>query len=560
MLLELRIRNYAVIDSLSIRLEPGLNVLTGETGAGKSILVDALSLLLGERASSEVVRPGADRATIEGVFDVSGREGVQAALHGQGIEAEDGLLILRREVAAEGRNRAWVNGSAATASLVGALGSQLVDLHGQHEHQTLLRPEDQRAILDAFAGTADLATQLAETHARVRSLEQESARFEERRRETEQRADFLRFQVEEIEEARIEPGEDEAIEHELRRLENSEDLVRDSESLHEALYAGDESVTGQLGGLRRVLRRLLEMDPTQDDAQELLETAYFNLEELGRRMGDYAASVEFDPALLERLRRRQDQLFRLKSKYGDTLEDVLELARGARDELDRLDRADLDRKELDDRLALARDELSAAAKRLSERRAHAGQQLAGAVAELLPDLGLAGGRFAVELRPREHVAAHGAEDVEFLVSLNRGFEPRALRRVASGGELSRVMLALKTVLARVDSVPTLVFDEIDVGIGGRVAHQVAGKLSEVAADHQVFAITHLAQIASRAAHHLLVEKEEREGLSITRVVPLEGDERARELVRMLGGDPASGDSLEHARKLLASAGEQPVMP
>lgn len=552
MLLELRIRNYAVIESLGIRLEPGLNVLTGETGAGKSILVDALSLLLGERASSEVVRPGAERATIEAVFDVARRDEVRRLLEEQGIEAEDGLLILRREVAAEGRNRAWINGSPATASLVGELGSRLVDLHGQHEHQTLLRPDEQRAILDAFAGAIETAAEVRELYRRASALEQESTEFDARRREVEQRSDFLRFQVDDIEKAELRPGEEEELAEQLNRLEHAEDLVRDSESLHDALYAGDESITTQLTTLRRVLGRLLRIDPSQDEAQELLESAYYNLEELGRRMGDYATAVEFDPARLERLRKRQDLLYRMKSKYGDTIEAVLELGRTAREELDALDRAELDRQELDTRLAAVRTELATAAARLGAARRDAAQRLAAAVGELLAGLGLRGGRFQVELTEREELAAHGAEDVEFLVALNRGFDPRPLRRVASGGELSRVMLALKTVLARVDSVPTLVFDEIDVGIGGRVAHQVAARLREVAAEHQVFAITHLAPIASRAEHHLRVEKEEREGLSITRVVPLSDDDRVRELVRMLGGDPADSESVEHAKKLLTT--------
>ena len=553
MLIELRIRNYAVIEDLTVGLEPGLNVLTGETGAGKSIIVGALSLLLGERASSEVVRPGAERATIEGVFEIGADVALRAMLDAHGIEPEDGLLILRREIAAEGRNRAWVNGAAATAALVGELGGRLVDLHGQHEHQSLLRTEEQRALLDAFAGAADVARELRDAHALLGRIDRELSEFDQRRREIEQRADFLRFQAGEIEAAEPRIGEEQELEAELLRLEHSEDLIRDSGSLHEALYAAEESVTAQLGGLRRTLRRLLEIDASQADAQELLDTALYSLEELGRRMGEYATTVEHDPGRLDAIRRRQDTLFRLKSKYGGTIEEVLATLDAARDELERLERADTDRRALDRQRAEAAAALDKLAAELSARRGAAAGALASRVAGMLPDLGLPGARFVVDLAARSTIAAHGAEDVEFLVSLNPGFDPRPLRRVASGGELSRVMLALKAVLADVDQVPSLVFDEIDTGVGGAIGHRLGEKLREVAARHQVFAITHLPQIASRADHHLRVEKEARKGIALTRVTPLRDEERVRELVRMLGGDPADADSVDHARKLLAAA-------
>ena len=552
MLIELRIRNYAVIEDLTVVLEPGLNVLTGETGAGKSIIVGALSLLLGERASSDVVRPGAERATIEGVFDVAATPGILLILEEHGIESEDGLLILRREIAAEGRNRAWVNGAAATAGLVGQLGGRLIDLHGQHEHQTLLRPDEQRALLDAFAGAADVAARLREAYATLSRVERHLADFDRNRRDVEQRADFLRFQVGEIEAAEPRIGEEEELEGEVRKLEHSEDLIRDSGSLHEALYAAEESVTAQLGGLRRTLRRLLEIDASQTEAQELMDTALYSLEELGRRMGEYAAAVEHDPGRLDAIRRRQDTLFRLKSKYGGTVEEVIATLEAAREELERLERADFDRRALEKERDVAADALTRDAVELTAKRRAAADDLAGRVARTLPDLGLPGARFVVELTPREQVAAHGAEDVEFLVTLNQGFEPRPLRRVASGGELSRVMLALKSTLADVDDVPSLVFDEIDVGVGGAIGHRLGEKLREVAQRHQVFAITHLPQIASRADHHLRVEKEERKGIALTRVTPLRDEERVRELVRMLGGDPQSTESVDLARRLLAA--------
>ncbi len=551
MLLELRIQDYAIIERLALRLEPGLNVLTGETGAGKSIVVGALSLLLGERASAETVRAGAGKAVVEGVFDAGKVGAVGQLLETQGLELEDGLLILRREVAAEGRSRAWVNGSSVTAGFLGELGRLLVDLHGQHESQTLLRVEEQRTILDAYGGSAPLAQRTREAHARLLAARGALAELDEKRREVAQRADFLRYQVEEIEKARLQPGEEEKLEEEAHRLDHAEELARLSGRLHGTLYADEASVTSSLAELRRVLDHLVRIDGTQADATELLESALIALEELGRRMGDYAAGIEADPARLDAIRRRQDLLFRLKAKYGETVEQVLEVGRRARRELDLLDGAGLERKALEKAEADANGALADVAAELSAARKKAAKRLEKEVNAVLPELGL-GGSFHVALEPLAEPGAEGAESVEFVVALNVGFDAKPLARVASGGELSRIMLALKTILARLDRVPTLVFDEVDVGIGGRVALQVGDRLRRVAEHHQVFVITHLPQIASRAEHQLLVEKVEREGTTLTRVAEVRGDERVRELARMLGGDPESARSLEHARELLGA--------
>ena len=554
MLIELRIQNYAVIERLAVRIEPGLNALTGETGAGKSIVVGAVALLLGERASADTVRAGSDRALIEAVFDVAGDDAVGALLAEHGIDAEDGLLILRREVAREGRNRAWINGSPTTASLVGELGRRLVDLHGQHEHQTLLRRDEQRVILDAYGGATDLAATVSEAAARLRALAARGTDLERHREEVAQRADLLRHQAEEIEEAQLEPGEEERLEVEAHRLDHSEELARLSSTLHEAVYAAEDSITARLAELRRTLDHLLRIDATAEEWRPVLDDALYGLEELGRRMGEYASLVDSDPARLDGLRRRQDRIFRLRAKYGPTLDDVVATGRDARAELERLDTAELERRELDREMAAARGALTDGAARLTRKRRSAAKTLERAVAELLPALGMPGGRFVVQLTPLSETDGRGAEEVEFLIAVNAGFEPRELARVASGGELSRVMLALKTILAAVDRMPTLVFDEIDAGIGGRVAHQVADLLRQVAGRHQVFVVTHLPQIASRAEHHLLVEKSEAGGRASTSLRELNGEERVQELARMLGGDPESSVSLEHARELLGSAG------
>ena len=550
MLVELRVENFAVIESLTLRLEPGLNVLTGETGAGKSILVGALSLLLGERASADIVRAGADRAVVEGVFDVAANHDLRRLLEERGIFLDDDLVILRREIVAEGRSRAWINGAASTATVVGDVGRQLVDLHGQHEHQTLLHPEPQRRILDAFAGATETANRMADAWADVTRAQRELDTLDARRRETAQRADFLRFQADEIERANLRAGEDTALEHEARRLEHAEELAGLTERLHRVLYADDDSIPAQLGALRKTFTTLQRLDPESPAEVNLLEEALQSLQELGRQMGEYAAAVEHNPARLEEVRRRQDLLFRLQAKYGESLEDVIEAGRIARQQLDALDGISFERKATHESLEAARRKHREAAAALSAARQKGAKRLDGRMNQTLPGLGLPGGRFLSRLEMLPSPGPTGAESVEFLVSVNTGFEPEALARVASGGELSRIMLALKSILAHEDRIPSLVFDEIDAGIGGRVANQVAAQLRDVAHQHQVFVVTHIAQIASRADHHIVVEKGIRAGKATTAIRVVTEDARIQELARMLGGDPESQASLEHARELL----------
>ncbi len=551
MLSELRIRDYAVVDDLTLTLAPGLNVLTGETGAGKSIIVGALSLLLGERASSSVVRTGADRATVEAVFDIADLPAVRDRLDELGFRADDDMLILRREVAAEGRNRAWVNGSPATAGVVGELGTALVDLHGQHEHQTLLRQREQRDILDAFAGSTGDAEAVAEAYRQLQALEAERDAKEERRRDVESRADFLRFQLSEIDEADLAPGEDEQLEEEAGRHEHAEELVQGTTGASDVLYAGDESVSDRVADVRHTLRDLARFDTSLAGHADALDEAYHLIAEVGRALGDYATSIDHDPARLEEVRRRLDRIFRLKRKYGPELADVLATAQRVRTELAELDAAEHDMSELERRIGEAEKGLGVVAERLSEKRREAALRLRREVEAQLPDLGLKGASFEVRLTPYDSVSAGGAEGVEFLVSPNPGFDPMPLARIASGGELSRVMLALKAILAEVDHVPVLIFDEIDAGIGGAVGAAVGEKLRDVAARHQVFVVTHLAQVASRANHHLLVEKKvDGEAPTATRVRALSDDARVEEIARMLGGDPGSATSREHARELL----------
>jgi len=552
MLIELRIRNFAVADDVTVSLAGGLNVLTGETGAGKSILVDALSLLLGERASSDDVRAGTDRAVIEAVFDVSGRADLIARVDELGLPVEEGLLILRREVQAEGRNRAWVNGSPSTATVVGELGSRLVDLHGQHEHQTLLSRTAQREMLDSLAGATAVAARVLAAYERLREARARLDAHLDRVRELESRGDFLRFQLGEIEEAGIEPGEDERLRDESARLEHSKELAEAAGRAYDVLYGGDDTVSDRLADVRHELRQAARIDPALEDLATLVDEAYHATVEAGRASNRYGDGIEMDPDRLAELQHRLDTLFRLKRKYGPELEDVLATADRLREEVAELDHAEADASGMEQEVARAETALADVAAELSAARTSGASRLRSSVEELLPELGMSGAVFDIRLESLEHIGPGGAERVEFLVSLNPGFPPRSLSKVASGGELSRVMLALKTVLAEVDFVPTLVFDEIDAGIGGEVATAVARKLERLGEAHQVFVITHLPQLASRAAEHHFVRKADAGGVAATRVERLEGDARIREIARMLGGDPESEASRDHARELLGT--------
>ncbi|MDE0081898.1 MAG: DNA repair protein RecN [Gammaproteobacteria bacterium] len=551
MLIELRIRNFAVIEDLSLNLGPGLNVLTGETGAGKSIIVGALSLLLGERASSDVVRLGEARALLEAVFDLGARPGLLEEMGELGIPTEDGLVMLRREVQAEGRNRAWINGSPAMVRTLAGLGRGFVDLHGQHEHQTLLQAREQREILDAFSGAASEAGAVAEKAAECARLRRELERLRTRESELRGRADFLRYQLREIEAARLQAGEDDRIENELRRLEHAEELARDAARVHAILYGGDGAVSEALAIARDLLERIARVDPDACAMQEEIGELYHAAVDLGERARSYVAGVEISPARAEELRQRSDLLFRLKRKYGPGLSDVLETHGRIAGEVAELENAGVETSRIESRIGKAEDELRALAAELTRRRTEGARQLERSVQSVLGDVGLPAARFRARIEPLEAPGQAGAERIRFFASLNPGFGLQPLAQVASGGELSRIMLALKSILAREDRVPTLVFDEIDAGIGGRIAREVGQKLSEVAAHHQVFVVTHLPQLAARGERHLLVRKKGAGGTTCATVEPLEGQSRIREIARMLGGDPESERSRAHARELLA---------
>jgi len=552
MLTELRVRDLAVIADVTLPFQPGLNVLTGETGAGKSMVVDALALLLGERASADVVRPGADKTVVEGAFEFASavHRHLLAPFAELGVELEDGRLVLKREVLREGKSRAWVNGSPTTIGVLAEIGALLVDLHGQHETQSLLRPDAQRDMLDACADADVERVAVRDAHARLKELETREAELTTRQEDVRRKADYLRHVLQEIERAKPKLGEDEALDVEAKRLAHAEELGRLARELEETVDAAG------LTKAQKILANLLRVDPSLGKWQELLDAAFASAAELAQAARAYASEIEADPERLTAVEQRRDLLFRLLQKHGPTMADVLAARDTAARELELLDTADLDLRNIAADREKASAEFQRATEALTTKRTAGAKKLARAVNKLLPALGMEGGKFSAELLPRTTPSAHGAEDATFHVKLNEGLDARPLARVASGGELSRLMLALKVVLASHDVVPTLVFDEVDQGIGGEVGGRVGEALMDVSREgRQALVITHLPQIAVFADQHLVVAKGKKGGVATSDVAVADGEPRVKEIARMLG-DADMATARRHAVELLKTASEK----
>jgi len=550
MLVELRIRNVAVIDAVTLPLAAGLNVLTGETGAGKSLIVGSLALLLGERAAADRVRSGAQKAAVEGVFDASQLPSLRALLDERGIEADDDLLVLKREIGANGRSRAWINGSPVTAAMLSEVGARLVSVHGQNESRQLIEGDHQRDVLDAFVGAGGVRERVSDAFAERSALRARERELQRRRQDAERRADYLRFVVREIEDAQLVSGEEESIESEVRRLAHAEELRSLASQAADAISGDEDAALTRLGAVRRALHALVRIDPDTARWQSTFEGAVYTLDEFARELQEYGEGIEGDPERLRRLEARRDMVLALVRKYGPTLADVQEMGRTSREELDLVDGGSLDLHAIAASRAAAEGELVEIAAELTRLRQSGAQRLASAVSALLPELGMPDGRFSVSLVPHDDIGATGAETVLFVAALNAGSEARPLGRIASGGELARVMLALSTVLARLQQVPTLVFDEVDAGVGGAVAWEVGALMRRVAGHHQVLAISHLAQIASRAHHHVVVRKSAVGTVTTADTEVVADESRVVEIARMLGGDSDREVSRAHARELL----------
>lgn len=555
MLLDLEIRDFVIIDSLRIEFGAGMNALTGETGAGKSIIIDALGAVLGERVSSEQVRAGATRSFVDARFRVDDPS-IAVLASDLGIDVQDGELILSREIQASGRSTARINGRVSTAQTLARIGQSLVDIHGQSDHLSLLRADAQREILDRYARVSGLRVDVSQAvkawNAARRQLETIDAGARERAR----RIDLLSYQVGEIESAAPKTGEDAELEIELGRLSNVERLA-ELVSLAVISVGGDgmaETSAGDL--LRKAAKSLADaaaLDATLGPAMDRCLECSMLIDDLSLELRDYLDAMEADPQRLAEVQDRLDTLRNLKRKYGPTVDDVVEFGRVARAELEELEHSELDESALRQRIDVLEREVRRAADSLTSERRLAAHRLSHEASMAAADLNLGGMSFDVSVRPKPDSAPFdetGGDVVEFLFSPNAGESPKSLARVASGGETARMMLALKSVLADSDATPTLVFDEVDVGIGGRSGQMVGAKLRQISASHQVIVITHLPQIAAAADHHFKIQKSTVEGRTLSNVVRLDAADRIDELAAMIDGEPPSPSSRAAAREML----------
>lgn len=571
MLLELHIRDFALIDRLHIVFNTGFNVLTGETGAGKSIVVDALQTVIGGRARADLVRSGADGACLEAVFELGRNDAARGILADMDLldEADPDMLLIRRDVLSNGRSRCRINGHPVTVTQLARVGEHLIDIHGQHDHQSLLRTRDQLALLDAYGGESllTLGRDFRKTWERLLEARRELSDLLEGERERARRLDLLRFQLEEIEQASLSVDEETELETRRRRLDHLERLVTGTARVYSALHEGADGAPAAADVLAdgaHTIESLAALDPELADAARLLDAAAVQVREASGMLLRYADQLEADPGALDDVQARLATIAELKRKYGATVEEILAFAEELRDELETLTDSDARTDQLRDEIDRLEEQAADLAGRLSAARSRMAERLQQAVSAELEGLHMGPGRFVVhvdrvedddglEVDGRRWAATTtGIDRIQFLLSANPGEEPRPLARIASGGELSRVALAVKRSLAEVDSVPTLVFDEVDAGIGGRTAQAVAGRLGAIARHRQVICVTHLAQIATMADHHLHIEKVSTDRTTSVTVRPLHEQDRVDEIARMLAG-VLTDSTLQHARELLVLA-------
>jgi DNA repair protein RecN (Recombination protein N) len=553
MLTDLFIKNFAIIDNLHVSFGNGLNILTGETGAGKSIIIGAIELILGGRVSADIIRTGADEAVVEALFDLSGQDAILAALAETGIDG-NGELLVKRVIARSGKNRVYLNGGLSTITMLSETARLLVNIYGQHESQTLLRQENHLALLDGFAGLGGLRTEVAALFEEYRRVRAEIKRLEEGEREAARRMDLLEFQSAEIGAAELRPGEEEELVRERQLLSHAEKLFQNSQWAFETLYGGEQTILGLLNEVRARIAETALIDDTLGTLAENLQSMCIQLEDAALSLRDYAGKVEADPHRLQEVNDRIDLLQRLKKKYAPTVEEIILFKEQVDRELVMLTNSGQTRRELEKDLADFEKQLAGKAKDLTSKRHEAALAIKSAMEKELHELAMKNARFEVSLETLSEPRTSGMDKVEFLFSSNPGEAPKPLSRIASGGELSRLMLAMKQVHPESD-VPTLIFDEVDTGIGGAVSALVGKKLKKVCRRQQVLCITHLPQVAAFADQHYKVEKKVEEGRTNTQVAFLGGDQRVFEMARMLGGIKISEKTLEHAREMIVEAAE-----
>ncbi len=580
MLKSLSIRNYALIESVDIEFESGLNILTGETGAGKSIIIDALSLILGDRSNAEVVRKGSEKAIVEGILGIAGNQKVKIILEQNEIDLQDDL-ILRREVSIKGQSRCFVNDSPVSLAILKEIGDNLVDLHGQHEHQSLLRSETHLGLLDEFGSLDGLTEEYRIPYRRLTELFNELHSLSRKENELKEKRDLYEFQIKEIDAVDPRKDEEEDLKNELRILENSEILFDATSQLYQSLYEGDPTREGQepAGGqsvydllvkARNQLEDLARIDTGFEEIKNECSSAAVIVGEITKFIQSYNSKIEFNPDRLEQIRERLGRLALLKKKYGGSLDAVIEQRERIGREFAMAENFEVEIQKLKEQIDSERKVCSAAAQRLSAKRRELVSKVNKAVCGELAKLGIANAQFDIKIENRilgksdgeagsayvklgrEYYEAmpHGIDFVEFYLSTNIGEDIKPLIKVASGGEISRIMLALKTILAKADRLPLLVFDEIDVGISGRIAQAVGKSLKGLSQFHQVISITHLPQIAGFADCHFAVEKNESRNRTSTTIRKLSEKERVREVARLLSGEEVTEASLNGAKELI----------
>ncbi|WP_270842948.1 DNA repair protein RecN [Mitsuokella multacida] len=559
MLKSLTVWNFALLEHVQVEFQPGLNILTGETGAGKSILIDSLGAVLGARMSADMVRSGCDWLRVEAVFSLEDESlGLHELLTQQAIDDSDKELIITRQLTRAGRSTALVNGCHVTLAVLRQIGAYLVDIHGQNENLALLKEENQFHLLDGY--DPDVSEALAAYECVYREWREKKKAYAEKQqasREYAQRLDMLHWQDKEISEANLRPGEDEQLEADIRKLSHAEKIVGSVEESYQLLEGGGGNGLGVLPALSQVKKDLEEIGRFDDalaNAQKMVEEAYISLQEASYELRDYGESVEFSPERLDQLQSRMDVIYRLCKKYGATLEDVLAHQAKVEQELTEIENYDEDIAALEKEIAALEEKLGRKAAELTRLRTAAANDLSSAIEEQLFALGMPKARFHIRVEQAEDYGANGRDDVAMFFSANPGEEEKPLQKVASGGELSRIALAIKTVASSRDSsVPSMVFDEIDTGIGGRTAQMVAERIALVAQYKQVLCITHLPQIACMADAHLYISKRTVEGTTATQIRPLSERERISEIARMASGADMTTASLDNAREMVSHA-------
>lgn len=559
MLKSLTVWNFALLEHVQVEFQSGLNILTGETGAGKSILIDSLGAVLGARMSADMVRSGCDWLRVEAVFSLEDESlGLHELLTQQAIDDSDKELIITRQLTRAGRSTALVNGCHVTLAILRQIGAYLVDIHGQNENLALLKEENQFHLLDGY--DPDVAEALAAYTCGYCEWREKKKAYDEKQqasREYAQRLDMLHWQDKEISEANLKAGEDEALETEIRKLSHAEKIVGSIEESYELLEGGGGSGLGVLPALSQVKKDLEDISRFDDalaNAQKMVEEAYISLQEASYELRDYGESVEFSPARLDQLQSRMDVIYRLCKKYGATLGDVLAHQEKVERELSEIENYDEDIAALEKEIAALEKELGKKAAALTELRRAAAKDLSSAIEEQLFALGMPKAQLAIRVEPAADYGPRGRDEVAMFFSANPGEAEKPLQRVASGGELSRIALAIKTVASSRDSsVPSMVFDEIDTGIGGRTAQMVAERIALVAQYKQVLCITHLPQIACMADAHLYISKRTEEGTTATQIRPLSERERISEIARMASGADMTTASLDNAREMVSHA-------